>query len=111
PGNVRELSNVVEQAAALAAGPLVDVADLHPWPPSVPDGTAPAAPGSVPAAPGSAPSAPQRLAQLEQVLILDRIRARAANLALVAEDLGISRTTLWRRMKEYQLRTPRSEPK
>ena len=104
PGNVRELSNVVEQAAALAAGPLVDVADLHPWPPSVPDGTAPAAPGS-------APSAPQRLAQLEQVLILDRIRARAGNLALVAEDLGISRTTLWRRMKEYQLRTRRSEPK
>ncbi|MFQ5853597.1 MAG: helix-turn-helix domain-containing protein, partial [Candidatus Binatia bacterium] len=25
------------------------------------------------------------------------------NLGLVAKDLGISRTTLWRRMKEYKI--------
>jgi transcriptional regulator of acetoin/glycerol metabolism len=31
------------------------------------------------------------------------IQVRQGNLSLVAKDLGISRTTLWRRMKEYQI--------
>ncbi|MFQ5657072.1 MAG: helix-turn-helix domain-containing protein [Candidatus Methylomirabilales bacterium] len=38
-------------------------------------------------------------------LILKRMQARRGNLGLVAKDLGISRTTLWRRMKEFQIET------
>lgn len=93
PGNVRELSNVVEQAVALATGPLIEAQDLperlhHPEP-----------------QPAPAPSGPRSLAAMERELIQERIRARQGNLNLVARDLGISRTTLWRRMKEYQIET------
>jgi transcriptional regulator of acetoin/glycerol metabolism len=44
---------------------------------------------------------------MERELILERLQARRGNLHLVATDLGISRTTLWRRMKEYQIDTRR----
>jgi len=95
PGNIRELSNMVEQAVALTAGPLIEVHDLperllHP---------------SREAAPVQAPSGPKSLADMERDLILERLQARRGNLNLVAKDLGISRTTLWRRMKEYQIET------
>jgi len=40
---------------------------------------------------------------MEQDLILERLQARGGSLGLVAKDLGISRTTLWRRMKKYQI--------
>ena len=29
PGNVRELQNVMERAAALAAGPVLEASDIH----------------------------------------------------------------------------------
>jgi Transcriptional regulator containing PAS, AAA-type ATPase, and DNA-binding domains len=45
-----------------------------------------------------------KLEQLERDQILEQIRVRKGNLALVAKDLGISRTTLWRRIKEYQIK-------
>jgi DNA-binding NtrC family response regulator len=97
PGNVRELSNIVEQAVALCAGSRIELVDLPdavhrvaPRPPEIETVTTSA-------------ERPKTLAELERGLILDRIRARSGNLNLVAEDLGISRTTLWRRMKDYQI--------
>jgi DNA-binding NtrC family response regulator len=123
PGNVRELSNVVEHAVALASGSVVDVADLPAGfgrpnlralgddrPGDVgPGGEAPSSP-----APGGTPSVPfsggsHRIADMERQLIVERIQARQGNVALAAEDLGISRTTLWRRMKEYRIQTGRPE--
>ena len=95
PGNIRELSNMVEQAVALAAGPLIEPQDL-PERPLHPCREA---------APAQAPPGPKSLRAMERDLILERIRARQGNLNLVAKDLGISRTTLWRRMKEYQIET------
>jgi transcriptional activator for dhaKLM operon len=44
---------------------------------------------------------PKTLVDLEREAILERIEARGGDLHAVAQDLGISRTTLWRRMKEY----------
>jgi two-component system response regulator HydG len=94
PGNVRELSSVVERAVALGAGPLVERGDL-------PDRLArPPAPGTPPEAPAGRP---KTLVDLERDAILERIDARGADLHLVAQDLGISRTTLWRRMKDYRI--------
>lgn len=94
PGNVRELSNVVEQAVALAAGPMVERHDL-------PEKLlqSPSQAGS----PGSPAHRPKSLADAERELILERLHARGGNLGLAAQDLGISRTTLWRRMKDYQI--------
>jgi two-component system, NtrC family, response regulator HydG len=94
PGNVRELSSIVEQAVALADGPLVELPDL---PSRV---TAPPPPGT----PSVVPSGrPKSLVDLEREAILERIEARGGDLHAVAGDLGISRTTLWRRMKEYNI--------
>jgi DNA-binding NtrC family response regulator len=98
PGNIRELSNVVEQAAALAVGPMIDPEDL-------PERLLYPEAASIPSA---APS-PTSLAALERERILDTIRAREGNLGLAAKDLGISRTTLWRRMKEYRIEAEGSD--
>ena len=54
------------------------------------------------AAPSSS-GGPRRLVDLERDAILERIGARGGDLHLVSQDLGISRTTLWRRMKEYKI--------
>jgi two-component system response regulator HydG len=97
PGNIRELSNVVEQAVALAAGPMIEAHDLPEKLLHRETETA------YPASATATPSRPKSLADMERDLILERIRARGGHLSLVAKDLGISRTTLWRRMKEYQI--------
>jgi len=94
PGNIRELSNVVEQVVALAVGPMIE-------PPDLPEKLL--RPETKAAASASAPSRSTSLAALERDLILERLRARRGNLGLAAKDLGISRTTLWRWMKKYQI--------
>jgi DNA-binding NtrC family response regulator len=99
PGNIRELSNIVEQAAALATGSLIEPGDLP---------LALRRDGAAPTSPSSAPVPPRSLADMERDLILERLRARRGNVHLVAADLGISRTTLWRRMKEYQIEARRT---
>jgi len=96
PGNIRELSNAIEQAVALAVGPLIEPQYL---PDAVLQFTAEAAPG----VDQPALTEGKTLAALERERILDRIRARMGNLGLVGSDLGISRTTLWRRLKEYRI--------
>lgn len=86
PGNVRELQNLIERAVLLSNGSRLD---LDEWLPE---------PGDRSRSVGS-----PTLTQLEKEHILEQLRSRNGNLALVAKDLGISRTTLWRRMKAYQI--------
>jgi two-component system, NtrC family, response regulator HydG len=94
PGNIRELNNVIEQAVALSAGPIIELQDLpekllH---------------SDLDAKSAVANATPMKgLAAMERDLILERLQVRQGNLALVAKDLGISRTTLWRRMREYKI--------
>lgn len=86
PGNVRELQNLIERAVLLSDGSRLD---LDEWLPR-PSHTSRAAESLT-------------LTQLEKDHILEQLQSRKGNLALVAKDLGISRTTLWRRMKAYQI--------
>jgi DNA-binding NtrC family response regulator len=98
PGNVRELSTVIERAVVLGAGPLVEQGDLAErltHPPAA--GAPPTVRAPLPAASGR----PKTLVDLERDAILERINVRDGDLHLAAQDLAISRTTLWRRMKEY----------
>jgi transcriptional regulator with PAS, ATPase and Fis domain len=45
------------------------------------------------------------LTQVEKILIIERLKMFPDNQKKVADSLGISRTSLWRKIKEYQLDT------
>ena len=90
PGNVRELENAMERAAILAAGDVVTAGDL---PPHVSAGLAL---GQAPA-----PDAARTLAEAERALIVQAVERAGGNHSRAAESLGIGRTTLWRKLKEY----------
>lgn len=81
PGNVRELWNVLQHAAALRSGNVIDAASL------------PVALRAEACAEASDPAGPER-ARVERALV-----EAGFNRARAAERLGMSRTTLWRRMR------------
>ncbi|MBI2956113.1 MAG: sigma-54-dependent Fis family transcriptional regulator [Acidobacteria bacterium] len=92
PGNVRELENVIERAVALGAGPVLHTVDL----PS--NLQAPAATGSAAPTQGVLP-----LRELEKRAILHALGELGGDKLLAARLLGIGKTTLYRKLKEYQL--------
>jgi transcriptional regulator with PAS, ATPase and Fis domain len=92
PGNVRELENLIERAYAMGAREQITLADL----PSL--GRAPVTtPSSVAAGPQSVPT----LADVERELILKALAVHKDDKEAAARALGISRRTIYRRLKEY----------
>src|SRR5258707_3320479 len=90
PGNVRELENAMERGAILAQADTIEPGDL---PPHV---TASLALGPAPNL-----ESPQTLAETERILIMQTLERSGWNHSRTAESLGIGRTTLWRKLKEY----------
>jgi DNA-binding NtrC family response regulator len=90
PGNVRELENAMERAAILARGDAITPDDL---PPHVAAGLQL----------GPSPALPRQvsLADAERAHILQTLERFGRNHSGAAEALGIGRTTLWRKLKEY----------
>ncbi len=90
PGNVRELENAIERAAILARREEIAPEDL---PPHV----------SAALQLGPSPMLPRQvtLAEAEREHILQTIERFGRNHSGAAEALGIGRTTLWRKLKEY----------
>jgi DNA-binding NtrC family response regulator len=93
PGNVRELRNVVEWAVTVAEGAILRAEDL----PEVVRRHAESPLSEPGAASGS-------MADMERDQIVRTIQRLGGNLAEVARTLGIGRTTLWRKMREYGIR-------
>jgi two-component system NtrC family response regulator len=96
PGNVRELENIVERAVVFAEGNEITAVDLpleirKPGIPLLGRGAA------FPYSEGLT------LAQLEAEHIRRVLVHTAGNTTKAAKSLGISRSTLWRKMKEYGL--------
>jgi DNA-binding NtrC family response regulator/predicted hydrocarbon binding protein len=91
PGNVRELENALEMAAIISEDGWIHPEHL----PSMI-----AQPGQGPAAFDA--GAPRSLAEVEKEYILSALEALQGNRTRAAKMLGISSTTLWRKLKEYE---------
>jgi len=90
PGNVRELENIIERAVALADGEVVEVEDL---PPDLQKLKFLSLDG-------------ENLLTLEEVErrhILKALEKTNWNRNLTSEILALPRTTLWRKMKKYDI--------
>ena len=92
PGNVRELENIIERAFALGADDQITAADLP-----VLSSRASATPTA-----GTGGSA-RTLDGLERELIAETLRVHGNDRAKIAEVLGMSERTLYRRLKKHDL--------
>ena len=95
PGNVRELENVVEQAAALAHGDEIDGDDVFIETRSGPPLETP---------PGGIRTLAQEVDQAERRAIESAVERNDGQLEKVARELDVSTTTLWRKMKRLGFR-------
>lgn len=114
-GNIRELQNIIEFAVIMSDG-----SSLQPY--DLPNEMQQDAPGNLLPAPEQEENSSliqfeslhqflehhyelinPSIAQLEKVLIQERLKMHKENQKQVAESLGISRTSLWRKIKEYEL--------
>ncbi|MDX9787317.1 MAG: sigma 54-interacting transcriptional regulator [Desulfobacterales bacterium] len=93
PGNVRELRNAIEYAFVLCPGGYVEVAHM---PPKISAGNG----NTVCFRP------PDPANSEEQSKFLDLLRRTGGNQSETARLLGVSRVTVWKRIKKYGIRLP-----
>ncbi|HEX2679116.1 MAG TPA: sigma-54 dependent transcriptional regulator, partial [Polyangiales bacterium] len=93
PGNVRELENTIERAVILAAGEVLDVADVAGPRPTVSGATFSTFSGD------TVPT----LDELERAHILKVLELCEGQKTKAAQLLGINRTTLWKKLRQYGL--------
>jgi len=94
PGNVRELENAVERAVALGSGPILLVGDL---PSNLHYGSGDKLPESDELLP---------LDEMERRAILRALRETSGDKLAAARLLGIGKTTLYRKLKQYDTLSP-----
>jgi DNA-binding NtrC family response regulator len=90
PGNVRELENAIERAVALSSGPILQIADL---PSNLQFGSSDRFPEKDEMMP---------LEELERRAILRALRESGGDKLAAARLLGIGKTTLYRKLKQYE---------
>ena len=117
PGNIRALRHAVERAVIMAEGDQLEPEDFALTPPAtpplIPPAPAPASPLSAPPGLAAQPSADStgdsgelgdlNLARMERRLIEQALRKHHWNISHAARELGLTRTSLYRRMEKYRL--------
>lgn len=91
-GNIRELEHAIEKALIIADGPMLDGRSLN----------LPTAQNAAPVTKAAAPDA-TTLEEMEYQMIKAAIDKFSGNLSLAANQLGISRQTLYNKMKRFGL--------
>lgn len=92
PGNVRELENLIEHAFVLCHGPQIGVEHL---PKEFVD--------KFKKREESTLRSKERLKGAEVPLIVDALKKHGGNRSKAAEELGIDKSTLWRKMKKFNI--------
>ena len=93
PGNVRELRNVLEYGFAVGEGPVFDVDDLTPELRGEPP----------PQSSHEQPTAVPSTTVAERRRLLEALDSSGGHRGKAAALLGMSRTTLWRKLREHRL--------
>ena len=94
PGNVRELENVIARGVLLETS---DVLQADSLPPQLRPGPA------ARAEPAAGAAALLPLAELERRALMQALEASANNVSEAAQALGVSRATLYRKLKRYAI--------
>ncbi|MGH9591521.1 MAG: helix-turn-helix domain-containing protein, partial [Bryobacteraceae bacterium] len=90
PGNIRELENAIERAMALSSGPILQLSDL---------------PSNLQFASRERPAEEGELVPLEMLerrAIFRALRETSGDKLAAARLLGIGKTTLYRKLKQYE---------
>lgn len=97
PGNVRALRHAVERAVILSEGEHYQAADLQLTAPQayIASATQPSA--------AEARLADLNLERMEKALVVEALSRHDSNISQAAKDLGITRTSLYRRMRKHKL--------
>ena len=92
PGNVRELENAIEHAFVICAGDTIRLDDLPPQLVATAASQPPLADGRT-----------RPLEDAEAEVIRNALARNHGNYKLTAAELGVSRNTLWRKIKHYKI--------
>lgn len=92
PGNIRELSNIIERIVVITQSGDIHCGDISA---ALPQSTEKPLPAGFDAA--------LTLAELERLCIIDRLEALDHNKSKTAQSLGIGQATLFRKIKQYGL--------
>jgi len=105
PGNIRELQNVMERSVVLAKEPVLSLADFSGLP-SIHTLLSPfvlenAEPGS--RRPLDSFRVLKSVKEIEKASLIEALENAQGNISKAAESMGLSRGTLYRRMKKYEI--------
>jgi DNA-binding NtrC family response regulator len=103
PGNIRELRNVIHRALLLRKGPVIDASDVS-FDQETNAETGMALPELIPGQ-----TLEQMLEKLERQIVETALRKYDNNKERVARELGVARSTLFKRLKDWGLTGPQDE--